>query len=79
MSQNAFAGLVVRVQVLCGVTIAVIRYMWVVKEDRSKDFTRVIPSAALYVILNWPLKLYTMWGSSEFLICRSGTNLKQAL
>ena len=65
-----YIGLGLRTQVSVGTFSAIVRYFWVIKEDRSKDFTVLLPSAAFMVLLSFFSKFFTFNHAPIYLDCR---------
>ena len=67
-----YIGLSLRIQVAAGLYSAIVRYFWIVKEDRSKDFSVLLPSAAFIVLLAISSKFLTFYHTPIYLDCRFG-------
>ena len=67
-----YIGLGLRIQVAAGLYSAIVRYYWVIKEDRSKDKTVLLPSAAFIVLIAIASKCFTFFNTPIYLDCRYG-------
>ena len=68
-----YIGLVLRIQVAAGLFSAIVRYFWVIKEDKSKDHTVLLPSAAFLVSITMFPKFFTFKNTPIYLDCRFST------
>ena len=62
-----------RIQLAVGLLVAIVRYFWIVKEDRSKDKAVIIPIAAIVVIFVTGIKSFTFHLNPYYFLCREDT------
>ena len=68
--QNMLVSMCSRAQFASGFLIAVVRYFWIVKEDRSKDFTVTLPLGAFFVIFLTLIKMLSFSKTPYYFLCR---------
>ena len=59
-----------------GLLLAIVRYFWIVKEDRSKDNSVFIPLATFLVIFFTSNKFLTFHMTPLYFLCRQGRDIK---
>ena len=64
-----------RAQLAVGFLIAIARYYWIVKEDRSKDKTVFLPLAGFFVIFFTCIKMLTFHLTPLYFLCRDATEV----
>jgi len=63
-------GVSQRINVCAGCLTALVRYFWIIKEDRTKDLKVFLPCTAVFVLLSSSLKAFTVTSSSAYFRCR---------
>ena len=74
LTQSGFQVMIIgvsqRINVCAGFLTALVRYFWIIKEDRTKDLKVFLPSTAVFVLLSSSLKAFTVTSSSAYFRCR---------